>query len=152
MTTRTIKGWHVAVGFGAAFSVIIAVNVVMATQAIRTFPGLETKNSYVASQHFDADRISQDNLGWTVVAGVEDERLSLSFTDDIGAVEPEITKATLGRATHVKDDRMPEFTFNGTSFVADVPGLGAGNWNLRLEAIAPDGTLFRRRIVLHVPG
>ena len=40
-----IKGWHVLAGFVGAFGIIITVNVVMATQAIRTFPGLEVKNS-----------------------------------------------------------------------------------------------------------
>ena len=152
MSTYTVKGWHVAVGFGAAFSVIVAVNVLMATKAIATFPGLETKNSYVASQKFEADRSAQDNLGWRVDARIEGDRLTLSITDDIGPVAPEIIKATLGRATHVNEDRAPEFVFDGTAFAADVPDLGGGNWNLRLEARAEDGTMFRRRIVLRVPG
>ena len=152
MGDGTIKGWHVATGFGAAFAVIVGVNLTMATKAIATFPGLETKNSYVASQSFEADRAAQDALGWTVEAAIDGTQLSLSFEDDIGPVEPQITKATLGRPTHVGDDRSPQFTFDGTLFVTDVPGLGPGNWNLRLVAVAEDGTVFRRRIVLRVPG
>ena len=54
--TRQIKGWHVLTGFGVAFGVIIAVNLTLAYQAVATFPGLEVKNSYVASQSFDVDR------------------------------------------------------------------------------------------------
>ena len=54
--TREITGRHVAAMFGAGFGVIIAVNVLLATKAVSTFPGLEVKNSYVASQTFDADR------------------------------------------------------------------------------------------------
>ena len=42
--------------FASFFVVIIAVNLVMAFSAIRTFPGLEVKNSYVASQEFDRER------------------------------------------------------------------------------------------------
>ncbi|WP_370272721.1 FixH family protein, partial [Pseudooceanicola nitratireducens] len=63
-----LKGWHVLAGFTAAFGIIITVNLVMATQAIRTFPGLEVKNSYVASQEFDDRRAEQQALGWTIFA------------------------------------------------------------------------------------
>jgi len=152
MEEATIKGWHVFLGFAAAFSVIIGVNLVMATKAVATFPGLETKNSYVASQSFEADRDRQDSLGWTVDARVDGTVLTLFIKDPTGPVEPEITKAILGRATHVNDDQAPTFSFNGTAFVADVNALEPGNWNLRLEALAGDGTTFRRRIVLRVPG
>lgn len=152
MSDRTIKGWHVAAMFGGGFAVIVGVNAILAFQAIATFPGLETRNSYVASQSFDADRAAQEALGWTVEAGIERDMLTISFKDSIGAVEPEITQATLGRATHVGDDRELELSFDGGAFSADVPDLGPGNWNLRLEAVAADGTVFRRRIVLRVPG
>ena len=69
----TIPLWQVATGI--AFGVIIGVNVVMATKAIGTFPGLEVKNSYVASQSFDKRRDAQEALGWDVgVAHEGDER------------------------------------------------------------------------------
>lgn len=63
-----IKGWHVFTGFAGAFSIIITVNLTLAFQAVRTFPGLEVRNSYVASQTFDADRTAQLGLGWDVSA------------------------------------------------------------------------------------
>ena len=68
--TREIKGWHVLTGFVAAFGIIISVNLVLAYQAVSTFPGLEVKNSYVASQSFDVDRKAQEALGWEVSATV----------------------------------------------------------------------------------
>ena len=55
-----LKGRHVLGIAVGAFGVIIAVNLVMAYQAISTFPGLEVANGYVASQTFDADRKAQD--------------------------------------------------------------------------------------------
>jgi nitrogen fixation protein FixH len=64
-------------------------------------------------------------------------------------VEPASIAATLGRATEIADDRTPEFRFDGAAWVAPVD-LAPGNWNLRLTAIAGDGTNFRQRIVLHV--
>ena len=78
---RELTGKHVlaiTVGF---FGVIIAVNMVLAVQAVRTFPGLEVKNGYVASQTFDADRRAQEALGWTLVQTYEAGKLRLVMTD-----------------------------------------------------------------------
>ena len=60
---RELTGRHVLAITLAAFGVIIAVNMVMAVKAVSTFPGLETPNSYVASQRFDRDRAAQAALG-----------------------------------------------------------------------------------------
>ena len=51
-----IKGWHVLGMFVLGFGVIIAVNATLAVNAVRSFPGLETDNSYVTSQEFQAQR------------------------------------------------------------------------------------------------
>lgn len=148
--TRELTGWHVLAIFGSAFAVIIGVNLTLAFQAVNTFPGLETKNSYVVSQAFEADRSAQEALGWDVSAKVEGNAIYLHIDDDAGPVKPEITAATLGRATHVGEDVTPVFAHDGTRFVAAIPDLAPGNWNLRLGAVAADGTHFRQRIVLRV--
>lgn len=148
--TGEIRGRHVLIGFVAAFGTIVAVNVTLATKAVATFPGLETANSYVASQRFEAERGAQTALGWQAEATVEAGLLRLSFRDAAGPVRPVIDRAILGRATHRAEDVEPAFSFDGTGFVAPVD-LAPGNWNLRLEARAADGTLFRRRFVLRVP-
>lgn len=150
MNGRELNGYHVLAMFVAGFSVIIAVNLTLAFQAVGTFPGLETKNSYVVSQKFDADRASQTALGWDVEARLDGTDLVLSVSDAAGVVVPEIVSATFGRATHVGDDQIPAFTHNGTAFVAPVGKLARGNWNLRLVARAADGTEFRQRIVVWV--
>ena len=140
-------------GFVLAFSVIISVNLTLAYNAVHSFPGLEVKNSYVASQTFDADRTAQLALGWDVEAWTHGERLLLSFARNGDPVQPVIEEATFGRATSVVADQTPEFIFNGTAFVAPVDvGHGAGNWNLRLKARAADGTLFQQRIIVRVEG
>jgi nitrogen fixation protein FixH len=56
--------WMLAVSF---FGVIIAVNVGMATLAIRSWTGLVVDNSYVASQEFEEKRLAheaQRAAGW----------------------------------------------------------------------------------------
>ncbi|MEM7596437.1 MAG: FixH family protein [Pseudomonadota bacterium] len=150
MTKRRLTGWHVLALFCTMFGIIIAVNITLAVSAVRTFPGLEVKNSYVASQSFDRDRTAQQALGWTVSASMERDLLVLQIDDDLGPVAPTITRATLGRATHVGDDRELNFKFDGTAHFAGAAGLAPGNWNLRLAAVAEDGTRFQQRIVLRV--
>lgn len=146
---REIKGWHVFCGFALAFSIIIAVNLTLAFNAVATFPGLEVKNSYVASQSFDADRENQQALGWDVSADVQNGMLRLSILENGTAIAPKIEAATFGRATSVAADQTPTFTFDGTALVAPIEANG-GNWNLRLKARAENGTLFQQRIIVHV--
>ncbi|MEM9970302.1 MAG: FixH family protein, partial [Pseudomonadota bacterium] len=111
----------------------------------------EVKNSYVASQHFDAERDAQLALAWQIDVTVEGEALVLAINDANGPVTPKITRATLGRPTHVYDDQELVFTFDGQTHWAKILPLGRGNWNLRLAATAADGTEFKQRIVLWVP-
>lgn len=149
---RELKGWHVATMFCGGFGIIIAVNLILAYNAVATFPGLEVKNSYVASQHFDADRKAQEALGWTVGATLADDQLRLEFTDRYGhPVRLADLDVRVGRATHVADDLTPEFLFDGAAYTATIPRV-KGNWQIRLKARASDGTLFAQRIALHVDG
>ena len=124
-------------------------NFTLAFNAVSTFPGLEVKNSYVASQNFEAERSAQDALGWEVSATVTDDRLALNILEHGRPIAPEILEATFGRATTVANDQNPAFTFDGTDLVARVDA-GPGNWNLRVKARAADGTIFRQRIIVKV--
>lgn len=136
-------------GFVAAFGVIIAVNLTLAFQAVRTFPGLEVKNSYVASQSFDADRDAQEALGWVVSADVDHDLLKLVILQHGTGIAPQVEEATFGRATSVVADQTPDFTFDGNALVAPV-NAGPGNWNLRVKLRAANGVLFQQRIVVHI--
>lgn len=149
---RKLTGWHVLAIFGGAFGVIISVNLALAFSAVSTFPGLEVKNSYVASQNFDKRKSAQEGLGWTVSAKASGGLLVLQITDAEGrAVQVGSLDAVLGRATHVRDDRTPDFVFDGAAYVARET-LTEGNWNIRMKAKALDGTPFEQRVVLHVQG
>lgn len=148
---REITGKHVLIGTVSAFAVIISVNVFMAYSAVKTFPGLEVKNSYVASQSFNADKAAQEALGWTIDATDRDEKLYVTITDKDGLpVQVQSITGTLGRATNVTQDQTPEFIFDGTSYVADTGVLDAGNWNYRMVAVARNGTPFKQRVIIHV--
>ncbi|MFP7674109.1 FixH family protein [Marivita sp. S0852] len=147
---RKLTGWHALAIFGGCFAVIISVNLFLAYSAVSTFPGLEVKNSYVASQSFDDRRAGQEALGWTVEAEAKGGLLILSIRDAEGRpVQAGSLDAVLGRATHVQDDRTPKFAFDGQAYVARET-LRPGNWNIRMKAVALDGTEFEQRVVLHV--
>lgn len=151
---REITGKHVLFFTVSAFAVIIAVNLVMAYKAVSTFPGLEVKNSYVASQTFDVDRAAQEALGWTLApeydAGAKQVRLV--FTDAQGMpVSLQSLNVLIGRTTSSIEDTTPEFSREAGAYVGKAD-LGMGKWMMRIEAQAEDGTFFRQRIDLWVKG
>ena len=149
---RPLTGWHVLAMFVAFFGVIITVNAILAWQAIKTFPGLEVANGYVASQSFDAEMAAQKALNWNLAPQYDKaaRKMRLAFTDAAG--QP-VTMGTLsvliGRATEAADDRRPVFVQTAGVYVAPVT-LGYGKWMMAVEAHAVDGTLFRQRIDLFV--
>ena len=134
----------------AAFGTVIAVNLTLAWSAVSTFPGLEVKNSYVASQNFNAELAAQQALGWDVSADVwTGDELVLSITG------PTATPRRWPRWTHAgRGDPCPRRPAPGVR----VPerGLPRPGRYLARELEHPpardraDGTLFQQRVVLHV--
>jgi len=149
---KEITGRKVFFIFAGAFAIIISVNLFMAYSAIGTFPGLEVKNSYVASQSFDDERRAQEALGWEVKAQIDETNLMLDIIGPNGmAARVEEIDATLGRATQRRDDQDLAFTQNLEGVhVAPVGELAPGKWELRLYATAANGVAFRQRIALYV--
>ncbi|WP_342777478.1 FixH family protein [Rubellimicrobium rubrum] len=136
--------------FSSFFVVIIAVNVIMAVQAVRTFPGLEVASSYVASQTFDAERKAQEALGWTARATLDGAELVLTIIGPDGSAPTGVTVGgILGRATVAAADQTPAFAFDGQAWRAPV-AVSRGHWELRLDVTAADGTPFRQRLDLMV--
>jgi nitrogen fixation protein FixH len=150
---REITGKHVLIGTVSAFSVIIVVNVFMAYKAVSTFPGVEAKNTWYASQNFEATRKAQEALGWQVSEAYEDGRLVLRITEAASGQPASVTEmqVLVGRSTEAAADQMPVFIRDGGAFVAPVD-LGPGKWLLRIEAVAADGTPFRQQRQLYVKG
>ncbi len=150
MAERKFTGFHAALVFGGFFGTIFLVNGVLAWSAISTFPGLEVRNGYVASQEFNTRLAAHRRLGWTVDADEENGVLKLAFTDRQGQpVKVAQLEATVGRPTQNRDDFAPDFQFDGSAYVASVE-LPAGRWDVRLKALADDGTEFTQKIQIHV--
>ena len=142
-----IKGIHVLGMFALGFGIIITANLTLAFNAVKTFPGLEVKNSYVASQTFDADRVAQTALDWEVSAWLAGDVLKLQILENGEPVAPKIDQAVFGRATSMVADQAPEFDFDGATLNALVEA-GEGNWNLRFAATSDDGTRFLQRVIV----
>lgn len=133
--------------FATGFGIIIAVNMTLAVNAVRTFPGLETRNSYVASQHFNEERAMQRALGWTAQAQLTGEGVVLDLRDATGLPLGDASlSGVLGRATNVSEDIQPDWTFDGTHWRATT-ALAPGNWDLRLVVTRGEDS-FRRRLKL----
>lgn len=146
---KPLTGRTVFLIFAGCFGVIIAVNVTLAVNAVRTFPGLETENSYVASQTFDVDKAAQEALGWEVAVALGDGLVTLEVTGRDGApVLPAEIAGVLGRATEKADDITLDFRRERGLLIAEAPGT-RGRWNLWLNMVAEDGTKFRQIITLH---
>ena len=134
----------------AFFGVIISVNVYMAYSAVSTFPGLEVENSYVASQEFNARAAAQRALGWSVEFTREGNELVLNLQDRDGKeVLPRSINAVLGRPTYAGDDITLDFRLVGNAYRAEAE-LAPGPWRLFLDAVAQDGTLYKKRLHLVV--
>jgi nitrogen fixation protein FixH len=145
-------GGHALVSFLMFFLPIFAANGLLATNAVSTFPGLVVKNGYIASQGFDRRRAAQQALGWTVSVAHDAGNLRLAVTDATGRpVEVASLTATIGRATTQAQDIAPVWAFDGVAYVAPVT-LGLGNWQVRIKANSPDGTLFEQTRDIFIKG
>lgn len=136
----------------AFFGVIFGVNFVMAYQAIHTFPGLEVENGYIASQSFNADMKAQKALGWTVNLTYANKHFIVEFDGKDGH-EPDVAAldVLVGRPTEAREDQRPVFARNGAVFSAPLD-LRPGRWMVVVQAKAGDGTAFKQRLSLYVPG
>jgi nitrogen fixation protein FixH len=143
MTTR-FTGWHMLATMIGFFGVVIAVNVVMASDAIRTFGGMVVDNSYVATMHYNrwlAEGRQQEREGWQAVpttgpnglialslsrAGrpVDDATISIVANHPVGLVAAQTFRLhSTGRGTYRSDAPLPH-----------------GRWLLRIDVRAGTDT------------
>ncbi|MDF1873355.1 FixH family protein [Vannielia sp.] len=148
-----ITGRQVFIFTAGAFAVIIGVNLVMAYKAVSTFPGLEVKNSYIASQEFNERKAEQVALGWVAEPRYENGVLTVAVTEaETGKLaKVEEFTAMVGRTTERQHDREPEFALGAEGFSSPME-LGPGRWEIRVQAKAADGTDFIQRLILTVRG
>lgn len=149
---RELTGRAVLTIAVSAFAVIFGANMTLAFYATGTFPGLEVKNPYIASQSFDARRAAQKALGWTTQIVHEPRGLRISVLDKVGLHAP-LSDVTIrvGRPTHSGEDQF--FTYDLLTRDATLGvSLAPGHWRIDVTGQSPDGTAYATRQVLEVAG
>ena len=127
-------GWHMLAIMVGGFGIVIAVNLLMAREAITTFGGLVVENSYVASQHFNRwldEAEKEKELGWKVSLARKPDGKLVVMTQGVP------TSVTVrGDAWHPLG-RMPDqplqFDAAGAGSFVSTAALPAGRWLIRLE-------------------
>ena len=151
---RPFTGRHMLLAMVAFFGVIIAVNVLMAIAAARTWTGLVVANSYVASQEFQAKEDAahrQRALGWRPALSLSAGRVSLIVTDGSGAVvELGDVSLQVNRPVGGHDDQLVALVRNLAGGYEAPLALLPGVWDLTIRApLAPEGPFeLHRRITV----
>ncbi|KAA0971801.1 FixH family protein [Aureimonas fodinaquatilis] len=139
-------GWHMLAVVVAFFGTIISVNVFMAYSAISTFPGLNAKNSYVASQNYNRlldDAAAQEAQGWQARLTAPDGVLLLELRERSGALLSGFeVSALVGRPAGASQDKLLDFAATAKGFSA-MEALPRGRWLVSIEAHDNDELLWR---------
>lgn len=133
---RPFTGWHMTAIITAFFGVVIAVNMIMATLASRTFGGTVVDNSYVASQKFNgwlSEARAQKALGWTIAVTVDATRhVRVAGRLPAGAVVTAVASHPLGRIP----DQPLRFTPTADGSFVSHAALPAGRFLIRVKVAA----------------
>ncbi len=143
---RRFTGWHMTAIIVGFFAVVVAVNILMATLAVRTFGGTVVDNSYVASQGYNswlAEAKKQAELGWqadisrTASGHVH---VSAELPQDISG-EIRVTGTAL-RPLGDTPELALDFHPDGGGFLSTRP-LPDGRWLIRVTIAGPEGETAR---------
>ncbi len=153
MSTATdfrIRGWHVLAMMLGFFGFVIAVNVVFATIAVRSFPGEDVRRSYLQGIQYNdtlAQRREQAALGWqanaALLSSVDGATLEVELRDRDGApINGANLTGEMQWPTTDSFDRATTFVARGDGrYVAQLGDLHPGRWRLRARAERGAGSL-----------
>lgn len=162
MARARVPGWWYPWIFVGGLVIVIAVNAVMMTLAIGTFPGLETEDAYRKGIEYNqtiAAARAQDARGWHLdlhftqspEAGVHGGDVSIAFVDRDGQAlrELEVKVDFVRPLGEGIDDPLPFDERGGgvygARFIAPLPG----QWDARILARRGNETFqATRRIVI----
>lgn len=146
--TRELKGIHVLMIGVGAFAVIITANLSMLFAATGSFPGLVVKNSYVASQGWNARTAEQQALGWTPEVTYFDGVIEVSVLNSDGALtDAGDLVVTIGRPATDTQDQI--FSAKGLSPHRFSTQLAPGKWQVRIHSVGQNA--FRTTASLFIP-
>lgn len=129
-------GWHMMACMAAFFGVIISVNLFMATLAYSSWTGLVVKNSYVASQHFNAKLLAaekQKKRGWRSAIEFHNDEFEIQLYGK-NAEKLILTNVELfvGRPAFEHKDRLIKLEHLMDGVYRTKLFLGFGEWDVRI--------------------
>jgi nitrogen fixation protein FixH len=135
---RQFTGRHMLAIMLAFFGVIIAVNLLMATMANRSWTGLVVKNSYVASQQFNRKREegrAQDALGWRGTLEIGNGQVAYGLVDAAGRAVPlGAVTAIFRRPAYEAEDQTLVLAEAGEGRHAVTQPIRDGIWIVEIDA------------------
>ena len=144
-----IRGWHVLAAMCAFFGVIIAVNAVFMTAALRTFPGEVSITPYEDGLAFNrqlAQQARQAELGWRAAARAEASAVVVEIADAQGQpVEGLSVQGRLQRpATEAGAQNLILTEDTPGRYQATLSGV-VGAWDLTIQAKGPQAHDFQAK-------
>jgi nitrogen fixation protein FixH len=135
---KEFTGRHMLLLTLSFFGVVIAVNVGMATLAMRSWTGLVVDNSYVASQEFEEKRLAheaQRAAGWRPVLSYRRGAARLVIVDGAGnPIDLGSVSITLNRPVGGHDDKVLDLSRNADGSYEAAVDLPAGLWEATVTA------------------
>ena len=120
----------------AFFGVVIAVNLLMATLAVRTFGGTVVDNSYVASQRFNGwlnEAREQSRLNWTARTSTDGSgRLVTALAGPAGPLVGASVEAHLTHPLGRQPERLLALAPVAPGSYRTQQAVSDGRWNVRL--------------------
>lgn len=147
-----LQGWHVLAGVIAFFAVVVVVNAIFISAALRSFPGQEEQKPYFQGLRYNdvlEERRQQSMLGWRVEINQADRRadgagvIELLFLDEKG--DPLDGLNVTGALERPAADAGRPLAFadmGGGRYRAIVEGLDSGVWDFDAEAVSSAGDRF----------
>lgn len=130
--TKHFTGWHMTAILIAFFGVVIAVNVLLAVEARRTFGGAISENGYVASQNYNRwirESEAQDRLGWTAQATMQGDRLLV----EIGGVDQATVSVIARHPLGLAPERSIAMRALGAREFISSEAMPVGRWKLHID-------------------
>lgn len=153
---NSFTGWHMAAIMAAFFGVIIAVNVAMASFASTSWTGIVVKNSYVASQQFNAKMAqtrAQAALGWKSALAVRDNVVRYDLSDSSGrAIPARSVKVTFKRPVDDRHDHDVSLSRDASAVFSSPHHLADGVWLAEVETDAGLDFPYRETLRLQIKG
>ncbi|MBL8688126.1 MAG: FixH family protein [Rhodospirillaceae bacterium] len=142
--TTVVRGRWIPWTFAGGMLVVIAVNAVLITAALRSFPGLVVQRPYdrgiAYNEELRQDR-AQAAIGWSMVPTFADGRLTVRVSGADGApVAGLVVRATLSRPLEILPPVEATLAPSGDVYGAPIELPRRGQWEVRIRATGGEGS------------